>query len=231
MKAIIYILFIITIPLSCNSENDRIKSFNKLLPETDKEVLNSWLKFYDELIHKNYSTSGTKKLLKDIVDNRTSKWIYNKEHLCRILADFTQSSLEIKGEKLKYDTVFVGHSRITKDVADTMIITVTQAKDTSEQQEVLYLDNSWEAQVEKARNDGYWNLINESSFVKALNHHENPKEINEYIETRETIGKWSYRKIAESMSQDSTIDYEEYFTKRIIVFEIIIEHMKQEHGC
>jgi len=112
-----------------------------------------------------------------------------------------------------------------------MIIIVTQNKDTSEQLEILYGDNSWQAQVEKAKNDGYWNLINESSFVKALKHKENPKEIDEYIETRETIGKWNYRKIAESMEQDSKIDYEEYFIKRIIVFEIISEHMKQEHGC
>jgi len=137
----------------------------------------------------------------------------------------------MKGVKLKYDTVFIGHSRISNDLSDTMIIIVTQNKDTSEQLEILYGDNSWQAQVEKAKNDGYWNLINESSFVKALKHKENPKEIDEYIETRETIGKWNYRKIAESMEQDSKIDYEEYFIKRIIVFEIISEHMKQEHGC
>jgi hypothetical protein len=231
MKNLGYILFIVTILLSCKSENQRIESFNKLLPKTDKQVLDSWVKFYDELKKENYSTSSTKQLLQDIVNNRTAHWKYDKQLLCKILTDFKESTLEIKGEILKYDTVFVGHSRITNELTDTMIITVTQDQDTSEQLEVLFGDNSWQAQVDKAKNDGYWNLINESAFVNSIKHQGNPKEINEYIETREMIGKWSYRKIAESMFQDSTIDYEEYFIKRIIVFEIISEHMNQEHGC
>jgi len=95
MKPIINILFLISILFSCKSDDNRIESFNELIPLTDKVVLDSWVKFYDELVKVNYPILGTKKLLRDILDNRTSNWKYDKQHLCSILGDFKQSSLEI----------------------------------------------------------------------------------------------------------------------------------------
>ncbi|MGK0313967.1 MAG: hypothetical protein ACI86M_000177 [Saprospiraceae bacterium] len=219
--------------LSCNNDNSRINSFNQNLPHNDRIVLEELVDLFEKLLRDNYgeSKNQTRTMLNDIVNGNTIDWEYDKQEVCSVLNSFQNSTLELKGEKLKYDTVYAGISLITKDPQDTVVITITQDKDTSEELVYLTGNDSFKAQVEQVKEYGYWNLLNRSSFVQALKHERNPELINQYIHRREAVGKWSHKFIAKSMGADSAINFNDYFIKRIVVFEVFYENLRIEHGC
>ena len=210
--------------LACQSSSEK-NSFTHKLPKADAITLEKWVAFYDKLLVDNYATIQPNlqptKLLEDLSASQTSDWIYNKEELCTLLSEFESSTLELKIERADYDTVYQENSTL---------ISVTQEKDTVES--ILFApDDHPLSAVELTQQEGYIRLINESSFVRALKAEHISPEITQYVEAREFFGKPGYSEMVEVLLNDTTVDHQDFYIKRIVVFEILYSYMASKHGC
>ena len=206
--------------LACQSSSEK-NSFTHKLPKADSITLEKWVAFYDKLLVDNYATLQPTKLLEDLSASQTSDWIYNKEELCTLLSEFESSTLELKIERADYDTVYQENSTL---------ISVTQEKDTVES--ILFApDDHPLSAVELTQQEGYIRLINESSFVQALKAEQISPEITQYVEAREFFGKIGYSEMVEVLLNDTTVDHQDFYIKRIVVFEILYSYMASKHGC
>lgn len=127
---------------SCQERKSRIAHFEEALTVNDRSVLNQWIDFYDKLIIDNYPSSDPKSLLRDIVNDRDSTWVYHRKEMCRLLDLFNTSTIDFRFENRSYDTVFLGKTMMFDQLIDTMVLAVTQEGDTSEMMKAVPGDPS-----------------------------------------------------------------------------------------
>jgi len=229
----LYILLIILI-IGCNSNSPIESKFEKKLPKEDLIVLNQLVQKFDELIDDEYE-GNIQEFLKRIAEEESIAGIKDKNINCQILVKFEKSTLEYRSEKLQYDTVYasnyfrIGEEELFSE--EPVIMTVTQDRDTSWVDIIVSGAQTTEKKIEVVRKDGYWNHVSESSFVRALietkikNH-----DVGEYVDARKSFGELNPRLMANGILE-SKINTNNYFMKRIIVFEIFRKQIKKEHGC
>ena len=88
-----------------------------------------------------------------------------------------------------------------------------------------------EEQIEEIKRRGYLRFISASSFTSALSKISDSKiEIQEYIDTKDIVGYINPQQMASSILKNK-IDDDNYFLKRIIVFEIFIAQIRKEYSC
>jgi len=232
-KQKLYILLII-LTIGCNLNFSKESKFERNLPKKDLIMLNRLVENFDKLIENKYE-GNINEFLNRVVEGKSIIEIADKNSNCQILIEFEKSTLEYKSEKLQYDTVYasnnykIGEEELFSD--ELLIITVTQDKDTSWEDFEVFGEQITEKKMKEIKKHGYWNHISESSFERALieTKIEN-QDIDEYIDARQSVGELNPRLMANGILE-SKIGANNYFIKRIIVFEIFRKQMKKEHKC
>ena len=154
----------------------------------------------------------------------------NKQEYCKLVKMFDESTLEYKMQNVKYDSVYISEQG--------EIIRIRQPEDISEdelqlEEEIEISPNNLtiEEQIEEIKWRGYLRFISASSFTLALSKISVSKiEIQEYIDTKDIVGYINPQKMALSILKNE-IDDDNYFIKRIIVFEIFIAQIRKEYSC
>lgn len=220
--------------IGCQNLNPTVNKFRNYLPPKDLMVLEKMVDYFDELIMDKYN--GDPSLFwKNILDDKAALDEHEKKRACELLKEFEESTLEYKSEKLEYDTVYASNYYKIEDKElyseEPVIMTVTQEQDTSWDLRFFPREQTIEENINEVKKEGYWNYISKSSFVKALiASASNDEEVKEYIEARNTIVKLNYKNMVQEIL-DSKIDTNDYFIKRIVVFEILSKQVKEEYGC
>ena len=232
-KQKLYILLLI-LTIGCSLKSSIESKFEGNLPKEDLIMLNRLVEKFDELIENKYE-GNIPDFLNSVAEGESITEIVNKNSDCQILLAFEKSTLEYKGEKLQYDTVYasnyykIGEEELFSE--DLIIMTVTQDRDTSWGDIVVIGEQTTQKKIEEIKKQGYWNHISESSFVRALTETKiENQEIDEYLDRRQAVGELNPKSMANALLEFK-IDVNSYFIKRIIVFEIFRQQIKREHGC
>lgn len=210
---------------SCQERKSRIAHFEEVLTVNDRSVLNQWIEFYNKLLIDNYPSAAPKSLLRDIVNDRDSTWVYDRKEMCRLLDLFNSSTIDFRFENRSYDTVFLGKTMMFDQLTDTMVLAVTQEGDTSATIEVVPDDPTWNGQVRKIKEDGYWYMLNESSLVNALKHDSVPDDIAQYVDMKIAVADMSHCVLAAGMLEADDINLDDYFIKGILVVDVLVAHL------
>lgn len=227
-------IFLIILTIGCNLNTSKESKFERNLPKKDLIMLNRLVEKFDELIKNKYE-GNINEFLNRVVEGKSIIEIADKNSNCQILIEFEKSTLEYKSEKLQYDTVYASNNYKIGDEElfsyESLIMAVTQDRDTGWEDIVVFGEQTTEQKIEEVKKHGYWNHISESSFVRALieTKIEN-QDIDEYIDARQSDGELNPRLMANGILE-SKIDVNNYFIKRIIVFEIFRKQIKKEHEC
>ena len=234
-KDTIYILIII-LSIGCGGKSTLESDFEKSLPKEDLMILNDLVGKFDDLVESKYQ-GDVRKLLAEIGDEETVFENIDSSSNCKLIKGFENSTLEFRSEKLQYDTVYSSnyHSWFGEEKSysdEPIIVTVAQDRDTSWGDIIIVQgEQTTQNMIEQIRKDGYWNHISDSSFLKALKEvNLNNSAIAQYIDAKLAAGELNHVLIAKT-TLENDIDIDNYFIKRIIIFEVFRNQMKREHGC
>lgn len=230
MKSILLILTVIGL-FSYQNTNPTIHKFERALPKEDLAILEEMVGVYDEFIQENYEGQA-KRFLQDIIDEKAIILHLNKEKVRELMEVFKATTIEFKSELLQYDTVFASNyydiGGETFYTEDSIVMTISQTQDTNWHNVVVYGEQTIEKKIKEVKEYGYWNHISESSFVNALAAVQSEdKDIEEYVNRRKNVGV-VHPKIMVSGTLKFDMDVEDYFIKRIIVFEIFRRELEKE---
>lgn len=229
MTKTLSIFLLILTCISCKKDNRLELIFESHLPETDQVILNKIINSYDNLITTEFK-GNTNKFLSQIESNSLALDSLKKQEYCDLVTIFDNSTLEVKNQNVKYDSVYLSDSG--------SIIKIMQPEDISTNgleldEEIIILPpgQTIEEEVEKIKNRGYWRFISVSSFESALSKIENENiDVKEYLDAKKTVGYLNPQRMASSILK-SDIDVSNYFIKRIIAIELFIKQIKSEYGC
>jgi len=234
MKINILIILLSLITTGCQQKKSNINRFEENLPKSDLTVLDKLAKEFDQFIEKRYDG----KIDSFLTGVAETKRIFDRSEggdYCQLLEKFDKSTLEYKSEKLSYDTVYTSNFYKTRDEefysADPIFITVTQEKDTGWEDLMLLDEQTLQHKIDYIEKVGYWKFISESSFVNSLTETNiRNKNVVNYIEARHTFGNLNPATTSRAIRK-LELDLDNYFVKRIIVFEIFAEIIKLEYQC
>ena len=231
------ILFLLTFLAFASCKDENRTQFERNLPEGDLVVLNELIDSFDQFINRKYD-GDVKRYLQDVVNRDTIFTEQDTEVNCDLLCSYNESTLEIKSERLDFDTVFASHletdfngnKRYSEELS---IVSVKQNGDTTWGELIIAgnAEQTLENQILEKKKYGYWKLISASSFLKALENTEiRNKDVKNYIEGKQEEGEiYPQRLASETLHFD--IDVDDYFIRRILVLEVFINKYKQEKRC
>ena len=199
------------------------------MPTADRVLLTKIINTYDNLINTEYNGVADD-FYSRIGSNSPALNNANKQEYCKLVKMFDESTLEYKIQNVKYDSVYISEQG--------EIIRIRQPEDISKDElqleEVIEISPNnltIEEQIEEIKRRGYLRFISASSFTSALSKISDSKiEIQEYIDTKDIVGYINPQKMASSILKNK-IDDDNYFIKRIIVFEIFIAQIRKEYSC
>ena len=232
MKKIIFISLVILV--SCTSKNASEINFERLLPEKDLNILNEMVDSYDQLINTKFD-GDYDRLITDVINEVQMFSQKDSLEFCQLIKKFDESSLEYKRERVAYDTVYASNYFKIGDKKQfsekLIIITITNEQDTSWQDFVAIDVETVEDKIMSVKNEGYWKHISESTFVNALIELNSKGEnITDYIDRKISAGYVNPKMMANGILNHE-IDQNDYFIKRIIVFELYGNLIKENYGC
>ncbi len=232
MKKVFYISIYILV--SCSSRNATELQFDQFLPDNDLTILTKMVNSYDDLIKTKYK-GELYYLLDDVINGNQIFQQNDSSKLCDLIKEFELSTLEFKSEKTQYDSVYASnYYKIGDDEQfsdEPIIMTITQEHDTSWIDFVAIGVETVEEKIHFVKEQGYWKHISESSFVNSLIELNSKDEnILSYIDRRQAVGYVNPKVMAEGIMENK-INHNDYLIKRIIVFELYRNLIKEVYGC
>lgn len=215
--------------IGCDVRTPPVIAFESALPNTDLRLLEKLVASYDEMIVAKFDGDPT--VFIDAIQNDES--IFDKHdrgYLCELINLIDASTLNFRTERMSYDTVFLsGNGTVVARTAD-----FSPDDDMNFMEEEIIILRSGEsdtAQFERIVNEGYQKFVSESSVIVGFRSiaHLN-KEVEQYLKRRRDAATSNVRIKAKSIS-GMLVDTEDYFIKRIIVFELYIGQIRKELEC
>ena len=109
MSKIPLILLIVLTYISCENRNKLELAFENQLTETDQRTLNRIVTSYDNFIKDEFK-GNTGQFLSQIQMNKQVLSKSKKQEYCELAKMFDESTLELKSQNVKHDSVYVSES-------------------------------------------------------------------------------------------------------------------------
>ena len=229
MLRILLKLIVLSLFFGCEVTNQKELEFENSLPKMDLATIEEMVNVYDNLVESKYN-GNPNQLFLEIANDQT---IFNKsyaEKYCKLVKKFDNSTLEFKTKKASYDSVYL--------TTDGTIVKLKkdqeQGKDDLVLEEDILLIPQWstmEEEIQEIKDNGYHEFVSESSFLNALRKiADGNEDVLGFIDRKEMVGYLSPKRLAIGLLEYD-LDLNDYFIKRIIVFELFTNQLKIEFGC
>ena len=229
MKRLLLVIVAIPILIGCETASQKEREFEKSLPQADLIVLEKIVESYNNLLESKYN-GDPKQLFSAISSGQPILNEAREPQYCELINLLSSSTLEYKSRNVKYDSVYLAD--------DGSIKKVRKENDSTNYKLVLDEDfivlppgRTIEEEVERIREEGYWEFVSESSFISALKSiADGNTDLEQYIDRKENVGYVDTKSMARSLMEDDISD-DNYFVKRIVALELFINKVKIEYGC